>query len=97
MRLNKYLLLKLTLTIISIMIIGYLCISLFVHIRLSNVKQEVLDHNPEITSIQSIDRLGHWGEFFREYVLVVQKGTDTKYRIWSSEDGKITDEEIINE
>jgi len=96
-RLNKKLFLKAILTVVSILIIGYLCILLFVNIKLSNVKQEVLDHNPGITSIESVNRIGHWGEFFSEYVLVVKEGTDTKYRIWTSGDGEITDEETITE
>jgi len=32
-----------------------------------------------------------------DYVLVVKKGTDTKYRIWTYGDGEITGEEIITE
>ncbi|QHS23707.1 hypothetical protein GWK91_12420 [Virgibacillus sp. MSP4-1] len=79
----------------SLLIAGYLCISLLIQIKLYNVKQEVLDHNPEITSVESIDHLGGWGEFFREYVLIVKKGTDTKYRVWTFGDGEITDEVII--
>lgn len=87
--------LKVVLTIISILIIGYLCIRLFVSIQFYQVKQAVLEHNPEITSIESIHQIGAWGEFFQEYVLEIKKGTDTTYRVWTYGDGEITYEEII--
>ena len=96
-RLNKEIYLKVIFTIISILLVGYLCITLFVNIKFYHVKQAVLEHNPEITSIESINQLGAWGEFFLDYVLVVKKGTDTKYRIWTYEDGEIIGEEIITE
>lgn len=85
--------LKVVLTIISILIIGYLCIRLFVIIQFYQVKQAVLEHNPEITSIESIHQVGGLGQ--GEYVLEIKKGTDTTYRVWTYGDGEITYEEII--
>ena len=84
---------KVILTLISILIIGYLCITLFVNIIFYQVKQAVLEHNPEITSIESIHQVGGLG--WGEYVLEIKKETDTTYRIWTYGDGEITYEEII--
>ncbi|KGP72102.1 hypothetical protein [Pontibacillus yanchengensis] len=93
--LNKKLFRNIILASISLFIVGYLSITLIKNIGFSNVKQEVLDSNPEINSIVSINRLGQWGEPVREYVLEVKKGTTT-YRVWTSPNGVITDEEIIS-
>ena len=93
--LNKKVFLKVILMISPFLIVGYLCITLFVNYKFYHVKKAVLEHNPEITSIESIAQLGGWEEFFLEYVLVVKKGIDTKYRIWTYGDGEITGEEIV--
>lgn len=79
------------------MVIAYFSVTLFVQSKLQTVKAEVLEENPEITSVESINRLGHWGEFFTEYVLVVNKEGDKQYRVWTFGDGEIKDEIEINE
>ncbi|QSS98635.1 hypothetical protein IMZ31_10985 [Pontibacillus sp. ALD_SL1] len=80
---------------VGTLLVGYLAMTLIVQAKFQSVKSEVLDHNPEITSIESINRLGGWGEFFREYVLIVKKGPETEYRIWTYGSGKITSEEVL--
>ncbi|GGD21515.1 hypothetical protein [Pontibacillus salipaludis] len=95
--LNKKLLLTITGGIAGVLLVGYLALNLFVQAKFHSVKSEVLDHNPEITSIESINRLGGWGEFFREYALIVKKGSDTEYRVWTFGNGKVTDEEVVIE
>ncbi|WP_198135864.1 hypothetical protein [Pontibacillus chungwhensis] len=96
-KLNKKLLFTTIGGLAGTLLVGYLAMTLIVQAKFQSVKSEVLNHNPEITSIESINRLGGWGEFFREYVLIVKKGSDTEYRIWTFGNGKITDEAVIIE
>ncbi|MGD7042983.1 hypothetical protein [Jeotgalibacillus proteolyticus] len=59
--------------------------------KLFNVKEKVMEQNPEITSVQSIAVLGGWGEWFSEYSLVVVQDRET-VRVWTNGDGKLTDQ-----
>lgn len=93
---NKRLIKKGTLILVSIVVGIYLLITLVMQAKFQSVKHEVLENNPEITSVESVNKRGEWGAFIIEYVLVVKKGTDETYRIWANEDGKITDEVSIS-
>ena len=59
-------------------------------IMINHVKGNVLERNSDIDHIQQIDRIGAWGEWFSEYVLIVERNGQ-KFRIWTNGDGKITD------
>ncbi|WP_174615496.1 hypothetical protein [Virgibacillus ihumii] len=74
------------LSIVIILLIGFTSINA----KLNNVKSNVKEHNPEITSVESINNLGQWGEWFLEYSLVVVIDGE-RFRVWTNEDGKITD------
>jgi len=90
---SKRLIKKGTLILVSIVVGIYLLITLVMQAKFQSVKHEVLENNPEITSVESVNKRGEWGAFI---VLVVKKGTDETYRIWANEDGKITDEVSIS-
>ncbi|ENH95822.1 hypothetical protein J416_13956 [Gracilibacillus halophilus YIM-C55.5] len=96
-KLMKRLIIKATIICAIILLVGYLFLMLTIQKKFDHVKENVLANNPDITSIEDIHRLGHWGEFFREYVLVVEKRKDNEYRIWTSENGEIRDSELIDE
>lgn len=49
-----------------------------------------MKHNPEITTVESINSIGHWGEWFSEYSLVVLI-EGKQYRVWTSGDGEVSD------
>ncbi len=68
------------------MLIGYVSINAKFHI----VKENVNEHNPEITSVESINSPGQWGEWFLQFTLVVEID-GKRYRIWTNEDGRIQD------
>lgn len=74
------------LSIAIIFVIGFASINA----KLDNVKSNVIEHNPKITSVKSINNLGQWGEWFLEYSLVVVINGE-KFRVWTNGDGEITD------
>ena len=74
------------LSIAIIFAIGYASINA----KLNNVKSNVIEHNPKITRVKSINNIGQWGEWFLEYSLVVVIN-DEKFRVWTNGDGEITD------
>ena len=79
--------------LISICIIfvgGYASITLYTKAKFNHVEENVKEHNPEISKVESVGSIGHWGEWFSEYSLVVLID-DEKYRVWTSGDGEITD------
>ncbi|MBA2174199.1 hypothetical protein H0266_04700 [Halobacillus locisalis] len=80
--------------LIAVIIVG--SVFIFVRLQLQAVKNNVLERHPSITSVEQVNTLGGWGESGMEYVLEVRKGTGSLYRIWSDEEGVITDEEVIN-
>lgn len=73
-------------SIVIIVVIGFASINA----KLNNVKSNVKEHNPKITSVESINNLGQWGEWFLEYSLVVVIDGE-RFRVWTNGDGKITD------
>lgn len=60
----------------------------------NNVKENVLQQNDDIAHIHQINQIGAWGEWFSEYVLIVEKN-GRKYRIWTDYEGNITDQEVL--
>ncbi|WP_347792199.1 hypothetical protein [Solibacillus sp. CAU 1738] len=70
--------------------VGYFSIQLYSNNMLTNAKENVIENNPEITNVVSINNIGKWGEWFTEYVLVVEIN-GLKYRIWTSNEGEISD------
>lgn len=73
-----------------VLFIAYVSILLYTNSKLNNVKEKVIENNPEITNVEKINSIGGWGEWFSDYVLVVEID-GLKYRIWASEKGEITD------
>lgn len=69
---------------------AYLSIILYTHSKLNHMKEKVIENYPEIAKVEKINSMGGWGEWFSEYVLVVEID-ELKYRIWVSEKGDITD------
>ncbi|RLQ94544.1 hypothetical protein D9X91_13455 [Falsibacillus albus] len=85
------------LCIIFILISGCFSICLYTSIKLSKVKSNILKKNPEVHEVVSINSSGQWGEWFSYYSAVVEID-GSKFRVWPSEDGDISDyKERINE
>ena len=64
------------------------------NIMMKSVKDKVVEHNPEIENIITINHISSWGEWFSEYVLVVEIDGQ-KFQIWSNNKGDITDKEAL--
>lgn len=79
------------LTIIMVLVVGYFSVQLYTNQRLATVQENVIEMNPEITEIYEIHRIGGWGEWFSEFTLVAEMN-GVKYRIWTTDDGIITDQ-----
>lgn len=79
--------------LVSIVIVG--SVFLIVRLQLQSVKNNVLERHPSITSVEEVNSLGGWGEWGMEYVLEVRKGTGSLFRIWTDEEGTITEEQVI--
>ncbi|MFJ8234166.1 hypothetical protein ACIQ34_00315 [Ureibacillus sp. NPDC094379] len=77
-----------------VLLVAFFSINLFTNSKLNIVKQKVIEINPEITSVETINSNGKWGEWFSEYILVVEIN-GLKYRIWTSDKGEITDKESL--
>ena len=60
----------------------------------NNVKDNVMEQNLYIEQIHQINRIGTWGEWFSEYVLIVERNGQ-QFRIWTNGDGNITDQEAL--
>lgn len=76
--------LRLAMIVIAI----FIAIQLFTYIKISRVEANVTRVNPQIDEIISINSVGHWGEWFQYYTLVV-KIKDEQYRIWVNESGEV--------
>lgn len=63
-------------------------------IMMNNVKYKVMKNNTDIDKIVTINHISSWGEWFLEYVLVVEMDGQ-KYRIWTNNNGEITDKEVL--
>ena len=50
---------------------------------------------PDISRVESIHTNGHWGEWFSEYILIVETTDEVRHRIWVNEEAEITDEEVL--
>lgn len=75
-----------------VLLVAYLSINLYTNSKLNHVKQRVIEINPDVTGVEAINSNGKWGEWFSEYILVVEIN-GLKYRIWTSDKGEITDKE----
>lgn len=64
-------------------------------IMMNNVKENVIQQNRDIEYIHQINRIGAWGEWFSEYVLIVERNGQ-QFRIWTNGAGKITDQESLS-
>ncbi|MED4402121.1 hypothetical protein [Metabacillus fastidiosus] len=97
MKLFKFggdLLKKILVSIVSIVVVVYISIHLYTKFKLDTMREKVKGSHPEITKVESVNSIGHWGERFSEYTFIVEIG-GKKYRIWTFEDGKITGKELI--
>lgn len=54
----------------------------------SNVDSTVLEKYSCISDVESVDAIGHWGEWFSYYSLVVVID-EKKYRVWANDAGEI--------
>ena len=64
------------------------------NIMMNSVKEKVIENNPDIENIVTINHISSWGEWFLEYVLVVEINGQ-KFRIWSNDKGEIMDREAL--
>ncbi|TDL30667.1 hypothetical protein E2R51_16890 [Jeotgalibacillus sp. S-D1] len=81
---KKIFIVFLSIVILSVIVYGS------INVRLSQVKSNVKEHNPEITKVESINNLGGWGEWFLDYSLVVVVDGE-RYRVWTNGNGELTD------
>lgn len=87
--------LKISLTIVTLGALFYGSIFFYTTLKLNSVKEKLLSNHPEIPKVESINSLGQWGEWYREFTMVVTiKGK--KYRVWTYDDGKITGKELMD-
>ena len=63
-------------------------------IMMNNIKDKVMKNNTDIDKIVTINHISSWGEWFLEYVLVVEIDGQ-KFRIWTNNNGEITDREPL--
>lgn len=64
-------------------------------IMFNNVKEKVIENNPQIEQIKTIHGVGAWGEWYSEFVLEVEIDGD-QFRIWTNDNGEITDQESLS-
>jgi len=77
-------------SIVILILVAHFSINLFINSKLNYVKEKVIENYPEITNVENINSIGKWGEWFSEYALVIEMW-GMKYRIWTNNEGKITD------
>ncbi|HEY4622310.1 MAG TPA: hypothetical protein VIH12_00550 [Solibacillus sp.] len=63
-------------------------------IIINDVKSKVIEKNSGIENIVTINQTGAWGEWFLEFVLVVEIDGQP-FRIWVDRSGDITDKEQL--
>ena len=85
---------KVIISLSSIVILMMAAYFLVPNIMMKSVKDKVIEHNPEIENIITINHISSWGEWFSEYVLVVEIDGQ-KFQIWSNDKGDITDREAL--
>lgn len=78
----------------SIVMLGVAAYLLASAMMLNTVKNNVLEKNADIDEIVSIHAISSWGEWFLEYVCVVEMDGQT-VRIWATPKGEITDKEPL--
>ena len=64
------------------------------HMMMNSVRDRVIENNPDVENIVSINHIGAWGEWFSQYVLIAEMDGQT-FRIWSNDKGEITDKEAL--
>ena len=64
------------------------------NMMMNSVKDRVIENNPDVENIVSINHISAWGEWFSQYVLIVEMDGQT-FRIWSNDKGEITDKEAL--
>lgn len=78
---------------ISSLVFAFLIIYYIVPtIIMNDVKNKVIEKNSGIENIVTINQTGAWGEWFLEFVLVVEI-EGQPFRIWVNRSGDITDKE----
>lgn len=85
---------KVTIGISSIVIVIIIAYFLVPNIMMNNVKDKVIENNSDIDKVVTINHISSWGEWFLEYVLVVEIDGQ-KFRIWSNDKGEITDKKAL--
>ncbi len=61
---------------------------------MNNVKDKVIKNNANIEKVVTMNHISSWGEWLLQYVLVVEIDGQ-KYRIWTNNEGEITDRELL--
>ncbi|MER2191274.1 MAG: hypothetical protein ABS951_09965 [Solibacillus sp.] len=70
--------------------------TLVTNYMLNTVQQQITENDSEIENILTINRIGSWGEWFSEYVLVVEIEGEL-FRIWVNADGEIVEKEALHD
>lgn len=65
-------------------------------IKMNSVKEKVIENNSDIENIVTINHISSWGEWFLEYVLVVEMD-EQKFRIWTNNEGEILEKEALQD
>ncbi|MFY3792497.1 hypothetical protein ACOQFO_12560 [Ureibacillus sp. MALMAid1270] len=78
----------------TLILVAYFSISFYINSKFNDVKDKLIQNHPEIMNIEKINSIGGWGEWFSEYVLIVEIN-GSKFRVWATEEGKITDQEPL--
>lgn len=76
---------------VSVLVAAYFLVPL---IMMNNVKENVLENNSDVEQIITMHHIGSWGEWFSEYVFVVEIDGQ-KFRIWTTNNGEIIDREAL--
>ena len=64
------------------------------NMMMNSVKDRAIENNPDVENIVSINHISAWGEWFSQYVLIVEMDGQT-FRIWSNDKGEIADKEVL--
>ena len=85
---------KVIIGISSILIVIVAAYFLVPNIMMNTVKDKVMENNTDIDEIVTINHISSWGEWFLEYVLVIEIDGQ-KFRIWTNNKGEIIDKEPL--